>query len=120
MNSCSCGCTKSYQVLFDKIEQYRESEPEMVKYLEWYLDRLWSDYVKNEEYRKMRVERGDDQVAKDAATALRAMADKLEQNGPHFMISCALPELPIFSGKDSIERYFSHIEVSMVAGPLGG
>ena len=120
LNDCMCGCTKRRQILLDKIEQYRETEPEMVQYLEWYRDQIWNDLVDSEEYHQMRIKRGDDQLNKDTATALRAVADKLEENGQHFMIRCVLPKLPIFSGDDHIERYGCRIEVSMVAGPLGG
>jgi hypothetical protein len=117
LNSCMCGCTKSYQILFDKIEEYRATEPKMVQYLEWYRDRIWDDFVKGEDYRQMRIARGDDQLAKDTATALRAMADKLEEPGGHFMIGCTLPKLPIFSEED---RMSSHISVTAISGPLGG
>lgn len=120
LNDCMCGCTKARQVLLDKIEQYKDTEPEMVRYLEWYKERAWDDYVRGETYRLMRVERGDEQLAKDTATALRAMADKLESEGSHFMIGCSLPTLPIFSDEDRVESYSAHISVTMVAGPLGG
>jgi hypothetical protein len=120
LNACSCGCTKERQVILDKIEQYRESEPVMVRYLEWYRDRLWQDVIKNDNWHKMRVERGDKQLNKDAAAALRAMADKLEQPGMHFMVGCVLPRLPIFDGEDDVERWCSYIEVSLMAGPIGG
>lgn len=120
LNECMCGCTKSRQILLDKIEQYKDTEPEMVQYLKWHRDRIWNDLIDSEEYRKMRVERGDDQLTKDTAAALRTVADKLEQSGDHFMVHCVLPKLPVFSGDDPVERYGCRITVTMVAGPLGG
>jgi len=73
-----------------------------------------------DEFHKMRCRLGDREVDRRAAEALRAMADKIEQKGPHFIVGCDLPQLPIFSGKDHVERYVSHIEITLVAGPLGG
>jgi hypothetical protein len=119
-NHCCPSCNKGRRLFLDKIKQYKESEPEMVQWLEWHRDRLWRDQIKADKFRSMRREKSDEQINKEAAAALRAMADKLEENGPHFMIHCELPPMPIFSGSDSVERYFSHIEISMVAGPLGG
>lgn len=72
------------------------------------------------EYHQMRCRLGDREVDRRTAEALRAMADYIEKKGPHFIIGADLPNLPIFSGKDHVERYVSHIEVTMVAGPLGG
>jgi hypothetical protein len=121
INECPClPCTTSRQLLLDKIEQYRETDPEMSKHLEWYRDRLWQDQIKAGDFREMLRNRGEDQLNKDTAAALRAMADKLEESGMHFMIRCVLPTVPIFSGKDDHDRYGSYIEVAIVAGPLGG
>jgi hypothetical protein len=72
------------------------------------------------EFHRMRVRLGDRELNRKAAEALRAMADKVEQPGMHFIVGCDLPQLPIFSGKDHVERYASHITVTIVAGPLGG
>lgn len=118
--SCPCGCTKSRQVILDKIEAARETEPELVKYLEWYRDRLWEDQVKDMKYREEERELGTEEYEKKVVASLRAMADKIEQKGMHFIIGAELPKLPIFAGDDHVERYHSHISVSIVAGPLGG
>lgn len=120
INHCCPSCNKGRAIFLEKIEQYRQSDPEMVTWLEEYRDRLWRDEVKKEEFRKLIRSRTDEQLKKDTATALRAMADKVEEGGMHFMIGCELPKLPIFSGEDDVERYYSNISVSMVAGPLGG
>jgi len=120
LNACSCGCTKSRQVILDGIEKYKDSDPELVKYLGWYRDSLWAIQCEEEEYYKMRRELGDEKLTKRTAEVLRAYADKLEEPGMHFMIHCKLPPMPLFTGKDDIEAYGSHIEVSMVRGPLGG
>lgn len=120
LNSCPCGCTKSRQVLLDRIESLKDSDPELVKYLQWYRDDLWARQVKEDEYRRLRIELGDDKLNEQTVATLRAYADKLEQEGMHFMIYCDLPPMPIFSGKDYVEKYHSHIEVHMVAAPLGG
>lgn len=120
LNSCPCGCSKSRQAILDGIEKYRESDPQMVQYLEWYRDSLWRDQVKADKFRALTVERGNDQLEKDAVIALRAMADKIEEKGMHFMLGCDLPRLPIFSGDDPIESYSASISVSLVKGPLGG
>lgn len=89
----------------------------MLKY--YRLERERNQKPRNE-YHHMRSRLGDREVDRRAAEALRAMADKIEQNGPHFIIGADLPQLPIFSGKDRVEQYVSHIEVTIVAGPLGG
>lgn len=90
---------------------------DMLKYYK--LERERNQKPRNE-FHRMRCRLGDREVDRRTAEALRAMADKIEQQGPHFIIGCDLPELPIFSGKDHVERYVSHIEVTIVAGPLGG
>lgn len=71
-------------------------------------------------FRRMRSRLGDREANRRTTEALRAMADYIEKDGPHFIVNCDLPNLPIFSGKDSIERFSSHIEVMLVAGPIGG
>lgn len=76
--------------------------------------------TEDREYRRLSSRLGDKELTRQACEALRAMADYLEKSGPHFMIHCQLPNMPIFSGKDHVERYHSHIEISMVACPLGG
>jgi len=116
LNSCTCGCTKSRHVILDGIEQLKESNPELSKYLEGYRDDLWNQQIREEEYREMSAEMGEDALNKKAAVALRAMADKIDEPGWHFMIYCNLPLLPIFSGDD----FCSHIEVKMLAAPIGG
>lgn len=75
---------------------------------------------KNDTSRKEQHDLGDKEFNKKAVAALRAMADKLEQHGPHFIVDAQLPKLPIFAGDDDGEKYISHIEVTLVAGPLGG
>lgn len=120
INYCCNSCNEGRSILLAKIEHYKVADPEIAKWLQWYVDDLWRRQVAHDEYHKMRVERGDDQLEKDAVAALRAVADKLEQKGMHFMVHCELPPMPVFSGKDRIEQYNCHIEVSLVAGPLGG
>lgn len=117
INYCCPPCNKGRQLLLDKIEQYRESEPDLTQHMEGYRDRLWLDQVKSDQYRQLRMEKGDEQLSKDVVVALRAVADKIEQSGGHFIIHCELPELPIFSGED---HYSAIIEVGLVSGPLGG
>lgn len=120
LNACVCGCTKDRQVILDGIEKYSVSDPKLAQYLEFYRDSLWDDYVKERTYRQMKSDLGEEQLEKDTVIALRAMADKIEQKGMHFMIACELPKLPIFTGDDFVERFESHISVTIVAGPLGG
>lgn len=116
-----CGpCNKGREQFLEKIEFYREHDPDIVKWLEWYRDRLWDDQVRGDQFHKARHELGDPEYNKKVAAALRAMADKVEQSGMHFIVGAELPKLPIFSGDDDIERYAAHIEVTVVAGPLGG
>lgn len=121
LGACQCGCSKGRQVILDKIEQAKDSEPELVKYLEWYRDDLWNKQMKDEAYRKLRYDIGDDQLNKNTIIALRAMADKLEEPGYHFMIHCELPKLPIFAAKiDEPDGYAANISVTLVRCPLGG
>jgi len=89
----------------------------MLKYYK--LERERNQKPQNE-FHRMRSRLGDREVDRRTAEALRAMADYIEKKGPHFIIGCDLPNVPIFSGKDHVERYVSHIEVTIVAGPLGG
>lgn len=89
----------------------------MLKYYK--LERERNQKPQNE-FHRMRSRLGDREVDRRTAEALRAMADYIEKRGPHFIIGCDLPNVPIFSGKDHVERYVSHIEVTIVAGPLGG
>ena len=115
--NCCDQCNKGRERFLAKIEEYRDKEPEMVQWMEWYRDRLWADQVKSDKYRQESHKLGDKEYNKKVAEALRAMADKLEKRGPHFIVNCELPELPIFSGEDT---YCSRIDVTIVAGPLGG
>ncbi len=90
---------------------------DMLKYYK--LERARNQKPQNE-YHKMRSRIGEREFTRRTAEALRAMADKIEQPGMHFIIGADIPQLPIFSGKDHVEQYHSHISVSIVAGPLGG
>lgn len=90
---------------------------DMLKYYK--LERERNQKPQNE-YHRLRARIGEKEFSRRTAEALRAMADKIEQNGPHFIIGADIPGLPIFSGKDHVEKYVSHIEVTIVAGPLGG
>jgi hypothetical protein len=116
LNSCLCGCTKDRQIILDSIEEYRDSKPKLSRQLEYYRDHLWRIQIREDEYRQMRVDLGDDALNKKTADALRAMADKVEQQGPHFMIFCSLPAVPIFSDGE----FCSSVEVIMLACPVGG
>jgi hypothetical protein len=89
----------------------------MLKYYKSERDR---NQKPHNEFHRMRARLGDREVDRLTVESLRAMADYIEKKGPHFIIGCDLPPLPIFSGKDHVERYVSHIEVTLVAGPLGG
>lgn len=117
---CCNPCNKGREVLLEKIEQYKTSDPEVSQWLQWHVDHLWREQVAKDEYHQMSIDRGNEQFEKDAAAALRAVADKLDEKGMHFMIHCELPPLPVFSGKDRVEQYSCDITVSLVAGPLGG
>jgi len=92
----------------------------MVKWLEWHRNYLWDKQCEDAEFRKERATLGDEEYNKKVAASLRAMADKIEQRGMHFIVGAELPKLPIFSGEDHVERYVSHVAVTIVAGPLGG
>lgn len=115
LNSCLCGCSKDKQSILYGIEKYRESDPMMVRYLEYYRDRLWHDQVMDDKYRQMRIDLGEVSLAKKTAEALRAVADKLEERGSHFMTYCELPNIPIFS-----DEFSTRINVVLLAGPVGG
>lgn len=118
-DGCMCGCGRR-ELLLDKIEAFKETDPEVSQFLTYYRDNMVAADAKIMAYHKLRMELGDKEIEGKAVEALRAMADKLEECGAHFIIYCNLPALPIFSGKDMAESYHSHIEVSMVAAPLGG
>lgn len=109
---------KKYErALQEKIDWAKDfGDKDLLNYLIWYQERSVRDKEKDNKFRTMRARLGDKETNRRAAEALRAMADKLEQGGMHFMIGCDLPELPIFSGKE----YVSHIEVTVAAGPMGG
>lgn len=120
VNSCPCGCSKSRQSILDGIEKYKESDPQMVQYLEWYRDELWEKQLADEAFRAQCHDLGAGEQVKRTVEALRAFADRLEQPGMHFIIHCELPPMPIFSGEDFVEKHHSRIMVHMVKGPLGG
>lgn len=117
INYCCPSCNKSRASLLNKIEQYKISEPEMVRNLEFYRDRLWDDQVREKVFRKKRSKKGDKEFNKEAIIALRAMADKIENPDGGFMISCELPSVPIFSGEDD---FGASIHICFVKAPLGG
>lgn len=122
-NVCACGCNKrGREIILEKIEKYKDSEPEFAKQLIYYRDRLVKDDDKHRDYQKLKEQFNwsEAEQNKKVAETLRAYADKLEERGHHFMIYCKLPNLPIFSGKDEVEAYYSDIEISMVKTPLGG
>lgn len=95
-------------------------DEELKNMLSLYQNRLIRDNEKRENYNNINMRYGEKELNKKVAEALRAMANKLEEPGMHFMVHCSLPNLPIFSGKDYVEKYSSSIEVALVAGPLGG
>lgn len=120
LKGCSCGCTKAYQEgLLDKIEQYRQSEPEMIKYLEWYRDRLWDDQVKSETFREEYHKIGEEAMRKKTIAALRAVADLLESTSgcDPGIYSCELPEEPI--AKSLPKNIVDEIKVTL-SYPWGG
>lgn len=102
-NDCSCGCTKERQVMLDKIEQYRDSEPVMIKYLEWYRDQMWDEQVKKDAFRKEERDIGEEAMRKKTIASLRAVADLLESTSGCWpgIYSCELPEEPLL--KDTID-----------------
>ena len=82
--------------------------------LKYYKEERARNQRSTDQYHRMRSRLGDKELERRAAEALRAMADKIEQPGMHFMIGCDLPTLPILSD------YVCGIEVTLVKGPLGG
>jgi len=120
VNHCCPPCNKGREEFLEKIEFYRDKDPVIVKWLEWHRESLWEDQTKGDTHRKESHELGEKEYEKKVVESLRAMADKIEQRGMHFIIGAELPKLPIFSGDDHVEQYVSHIGVTIVAGPLGG
>ena len=104
-------------MLLAKIEEMKEKEPEVAKFLTYWRD---TEMRRIEDEKRYFAFLSSHQVSEKADAEivkhLRAMADKIEEEGPHFPIYARLPELPIF-GKG---EYFATIEVEMVKHPLGG
>lgn len=118
---CPCGCAKAgRKAILDGIEAFKESNQALSDQLRYYRDHLVRKDEDEIEYRRLRCELGDLELNMRAAASLRAIANKLEEQGMHFMIHCKLPNMPLFTGKDDVEAYGSSIEVAMVRGPLGG
>ena len=111
LNDCACGCTKERQVMLDKIEQYRATEPVMVKYLGWYRDRLWDDRCKKDDFRKAELEMGEEAMRKKTIASLRAVADLLENTSGcnPGIYHCELPEEPLLKNTiDTIKVTLSY------------
>lgn len=89
-------------------------DEDLYNMLKYYKSERERNQKPQNEYHRMRARLGDKELERRAAEALRAMADKIEQPGMHFMIGCDLPKLPIFTD------YVTSIEVTLVKGPLGG
>ncbi len=112
--------------LLKKIEETSKTDPDTCKFLTEYKELLIRELKKQDDYHKFRHEcylvhnDSSKEIKNRMILALRAMAEELETNGMCFEIFCKLPPLPIFSGQNNIESYFSSIEISLVAGPLGG
>lgn len=120
-DGCPCGCGREgRKAILEGIESLKDSNPVLSKQLSYYLNVLMKKDKEQNTYHQLCVSLGNDVVDKKAAEALRAMADKIEAQGMHFMIYCKLPELPIFSGENDVKAYSSSITVTMVRGPLGG
>lgn len=118
---CLCGCDRpGREAILEGIESFKDSNPVLSKQLTYYRDDLFKKDKKDRAYRKHLAEVGSKELNRLAAEALRAMADKLEEPGMHFMIHCTLPNMPIFSGKNFYEEYGSAIDITIVRGPLGG
>lgn len=112
---CSCGCDRSgREAILAGIEYLKDSNPELSQQLIYYRDHLFDADLRRDKFYALRKDMGEKELNHFAAKTLRAMADKLEENGSHFMIDCQLPKLPIF------DEYSSSIEVHLVRGPLGG
>jgi hypothetical protein len=110
LNDCMCGCTKERQVMLDKIEQYRETEPVMVKYLEWYRDHMWREQVKKDAFRKEN-HKDEEAMRKKTIASLRAMADLLETTSGVWpgIYHCELPEEPLLKNTiDTIKVTLSY------------
>jgi len=120
-SGCPCGCARAgRKAIVEGIEAFKETNKSLSDQLRYYRDHLVRKDEEEMEYRNLRQELGDDSLNKRTAEALRAIADKLEEPGPHFMIHCTLPNMPLFTGKDDVEAYYSSIKVTMVRCPLGG
>ncbi len=117
INHCCPHCDRFRKTMLEKIEQYRDSEPEMVKALIYYRDELWDAQVKNEERRARFNVVGEEQLCKDAVIALRAMADQIEKGSFALLLHAELPQVPIFSKEDSS---ISNIEITLAKHFMGG
>lgn len=112
---------QDHKMILDKIAEYKDKDQDVAKVFTYYRDHLWQHAVEFEVFRQAERDLGRDEYNKLVAKSLRAMADKIEEKGPHFIISAVLPELPIFKDGDfSVENYMPHISVTMVKCPLGG
>jgi hypothetical protein len=113
-SGCVCGC-EARELLLQKIEQFQDTEPDVARWLSYVRDDKIERDKDARDYHQMVVELGKEGVRKLTAQALRAMADKVEQNGSHFIMHSRLPKLPIFSDDD----YYAEISLTMVGHPLG-
>lgn len=117
INHCCFGCNGFRRTMLEKIEQYRELEPEIVKALMYYRDYLWNAQVKAEDFRALHSSIGENKLREDSVTALRAMADQIESGDFALILNAELPEIPIFSGKD---KSFTNIEITLAKHYIGG
>ncbi len=123
---CDVAGNQHRKFLLKKIERTSKTDPDVSKLLTEYKELLVNQLKKQDDYYKFRHEcylvhnDSSKEIKNRMILVLRAMAEELETNGMCFEIFCKLPPLPIFSGPNNIESYFSNIEISLVAGPLGG
>lgn len=107
--------------ILEKIEWAKaHGDKDLENMLTWYNEMRMKGQEEDRVFRNLQSRYGDKEVNKMAATALRAMADRLENPGAGFMTHCVIPTVPIFGDNKWPDDWFSHIEVSLMRGPIGG
>jgi hypothetical protein len=108
--------------LDNKIAWAKEfGDKDLLNYLIYYRDTRRRYEADEDKYHKMRNLLGDEEIRKRSIVALRALADKIESEGPHFIISADLPVVPIFGAEnDDNDQYGAFIKIFLAPYPLGG
>lgn len=115
---CSCGCDRpGREAILEGIESLKDSNPVLSKQLTYYRDDLFQKDKKDKAYRAHLRDVGEQEINRQTVEALRAMANKIETRGMHFMLHCTLPTVPIFSGEDDM---VANITVTLASRPMGG